>query len=305
MSDVEWVTPGSGPAGASSRPPGDGSPASVPGRAAPRPLLLRPLSVVELLDVGFAIIRARPAVVLMSSAVFVVPLALVTGFLQRDLLDGQSFLDVLSDPTLYSADDASGFDATAVDLVGGSVVQALVGAAVAVLIAGWYVDMELDIVTLLGRLVRRAPVILAAWAVAHLMMVVGLVVFAVGALLVAVHLVVVAPVVAVENLGPIRALRRSRRLVRGRFWSVAWFFVLSGLMGSLVETVLGALPTGLGLVMGLDLGWIAVAVGAMVGGTVATAFVGAATVALYFDMRVRTEGLDIELRMSDAFSPDP
>jgi hypothetical protein len=46
--------------------------------------------------------------------------------------------------------------------------------------------------------------------------------------------------------------------------------------------------------IGFDAAWPLVALGGIVGQLVSAPFVAAATTLLYFDLRVRTEGLDIE-----------
>ena len=45
----------------------------------------------------------------------------------------------------------------------------------------------------------------------------------------------------------------------------------------------------------MESGWPVAALGAIIGQVVTTPFVAAATTLLYLDLRVRTEGIDIEL----------
>ena len=261
---------------------------------------MRPQGFVDLLDAGFAVMRTNPLLVLGLGAVFVTPLALLSGYLQRDLLDGESFFDVFGDPSVSAANDTQ-WDATAVSLVGGSLTQTLVAVGIGRAVSSWYAEDEPDLAEVLVWVVKRSPVILLAWLLAHILQLIGLVALIVGAFVVAVFTIAVAPVIGVEGSGPIVALRRSFALVRTRFWPCAMFFAATGLVGSIVALALSALPTGVGFVIGLDGGWIALAVGEMAGGTVSTAYVGAATVALYLDLRVRAEGLDLELALVDVF----
>jgi len=55
------------------------------------------------------------------------------------------------------------------------------------------------------------------------------------------------------------------------------------------------------LLLGVNGGWILVAVGEIISGVVSTSFLAAATVAFYFDLRVRREGIDLHLEMVDRF----
>ena len=303
MTESDWAAPGSAPRLETEQETAVSPPRSAaraPSLEPTRPLSMRPQGLVDLLDAGFAVVRASPALVLGLSAVFVTPLALLSGYLQRDLLDGESFFDVFSDPSVSAANDTQ-WDATVVSLVGGSLAQTFVAVGIARVVSSWYADTEPDLGNVLGWLLRRSPLILLAWLMAHALQVLGLVALVVGMLVVAVFTIAVAPVLGVEGGGPINALQRSFSLVRSRFWLCLVFFFASGLLGAIVALALSALPTGVGFVIGLDGGWIAVAIGEMVGGMIATAYVGAATVALYLDLRIRSEGLDLELALADAF----
>ncbi|MET0826273.1 MAG: hypothetical protein ABWZ89_07140, partial [Acidimicrobiales bacterium] len=86
---------------------------------------------------------------------------------------------------------------------------------------------------------------------------------------------------------------RASKLAARRFWFVLGFAVLSGLVASTLGQVLGLLPQFLGLLLGPDLGWIALGVGAIITQMVATTVVGASTALLYLDLRIRQEGLDL------------
>lgn len=307
MNDSDWEVPGSAPPSvvrhqAAAATTWRDSKTTSRG-AVSRPVTMRPQRLIDVLDGGFAVIRSRPGLILGISAVFVMPLAVLSGYLQRDLLDGESIFDVVGDPSVYAAND-TGWGATIVSLVGGSIVHTLVAAGIARVLTLWYGDTVVELGEILGWILRRSPVILLAWLLAHALQVLGLVALLIGMPIVATFTLVVAPVLGVEGGGPINALRRSYTLVRTRFGTCLVFFFVSGILGSIVAMSLSALPTGIGFVIGLDGGWIAVAIGEMAGGTVATAFVGAATAALYLDLRVRTEGLDLELALADAFPTD-
>ncbi|RJF41494.1 glycerophosphodiester phosphodiesterase [Actinomyces sp. 2119] len=131
--------------------------------------------------------------------------------------------------------------------------------------------------------------------------------------LVALFLLLLVPALAVmlslapaalvlENAGVVESLRRSWRLVRSNFWRVAGILVLTLLIMTVVTSVVSVL---LGLVSSLVIGLAPQAL------TVLTAVMGlvnalinaviipfsAAVVAVtYTDLRMRAEGLDVELR---------
>ena len=105
--------------------------------------------------------------------------------------------------------------------------------------------------------------------------------------------VVVAPVIGVEGGGGMNAIGRSVRLVRPRYFPVMGVAVLMALVSTLLGLALSALPQA--IVAWSGDWWPLLAVGGIVSEIVVMPFVAAATVLLYFDLRVRTEGLDIEM----------
>ena len=300
----EWAMPGSSapqPRAVAAAESDEVAPPRDAARPTPRPLPMRPQSVIEVLDGGFAVVRARPGPVLGIAAVFIVPLSVIAAWFRRDLLADDA-VDLFEEPSLLFA-TAPGEDGWAllVSFLARSVAQTFVAVAIGMLVTAWYSDRDLELGAVVVRLVRRSPVILAAWLLAHLAQAVGLVGFGIGALIVAVFTTVVAPVVAIEGVGPITALRRSHSLVRGRFGAVLGFFLLSGLFAEVLAAILGLLPTLLGLLLTVDGGWVLVVVGSVVAGVVSTSFLAAATVALYLDLRVRREGIDLQLLVPERF----
>jgi hypothetical protein len=109
----------------------------------------------------------------------------------------------------------------------------------------------------------------------------------------------VAPIVGVEGGGPVEVVRRSVRLVRNRYFPTLGLALLMGLVSFLLANALSALPQALALWVGFDDGWPLLALGSIVSEIIVLPFVAAATVLLYFDLRVRTEGLDLELTAVD------
>ncbi len=302
----QWAAPGSrveqpsAPApqsffGSAPSSPGGGDPDAMP-----RPLPLRPQSVLEILDSGFSLIRARPGLLLGLVAVLQVPVAVVMAYLRRDSVGFDSQF-LFSDPTVASGPLSGRVDSTVVGIVSGSVIQALSAVAIGGLVAAWYSDRDPDVTELLLGVGRRIHVVLIAWFLVHVLEILAVFGLLIGSFLVAVLMLVVAPVVAVEQAGPITAIKRSVRLVRGRYVPAMVFFVFSGLVATVLGAVLGGLPTLLGLVIGVNGGWVLVALGGVISGVVSTSFLAAATVAFYLDLRIRREGIDIQLAMADRF----
>jgi hypothetical protein len=112
---------------------------------------------------------------------------------------------------------------------------------------------------------------------------------------------VVSVVVACEGVGPTKAMRRSFRLTSRRFGAV----LLVCLLVVVVDLLLSGALTAIGALYveaGGPAGWAvntAVAAAALL---VTTPFVAGAATLLYLDLRVRTEGLDIELAAGRRFA---
>ena len=86
-------------------------------------------------------------------------------------------------------------------------------------------------------------------------------------------------VIVAERLGPLRALGRSREIVRGQWWRTFGIFLAIALLSFLPTLVIGRLTAS-----GDD--WLA-ALGAAAGGAVAAPFVAIAQTLLYADLRAR------------------
>jgi hypothetical protein len=71
--------------------------------------------------------------------------------------------------------------------------------------------------------------------------------------------------------------------------------LLTGLVVTVVGQVLVFLPTTISLALGDDLGWVLLAVGGSLVGILTTALQAGTATLIYLDLRVRTEGLDIEV----------
>lgn len=121
------------------------------------------------------------------------------------------------------------------------------------------------------------------------------------------------PVLVAERLGPIQALRRSWSLTRGQVWRCIGYLLLLGLLGIVLVSVPSALlqqsvaailgPRALGLSTGLSTG-----IGQIVN-VLWLPLHTAATILLYYDLRVRRESYDLALRIgqmeAQASPPEP
>jgi hypothetical protein len=114
-------------------------------------------------------------------------------------------------------------------------------------------------------------------------------------IMVYVRTVVAVPAIVLERVSGLRGLQRSWQLISGRFWPTFGRMALLGLIAAIISSVIGAIfqvP-----VAALDPGNAFVF--DQVGSAIAAVFVGPITyigvTLLYYDIRIRKEGFDIEM----------
>jgi hypothetical protein len=284
--------------------------------------------VGDILDGAFKLLKANARTLFTIVAVFVVPLQLLAAFAQRNVLGGSGLLDVLNDPSVAEAgaeqpvgDQLVTYVAALVNLL----VLPFLAGAISQVVGTSYLGEELGPGPALRRTGRRAWALFASWVVVHVLELATLVVLPVVGIVLAVLVdgplralfivfsvvavaagiaaalavmalsVAVAPAVVVEELGPIQGVRRSWSLMRRRFWPVLGVALLAGLISNVLGQVLGVVPTFAGLIVGLEWGWILIAVGGILTALVTTPIVAIVATLQYFDARIRFEGFDLQV----------
>lgn len=265
------------------------------------------MTVSDLLDGGFAILKAAPATIIALTAVFAVPVQILGAWLQRDLLGGESFLRAFDQPdqSLGGLDGGGGSGwAQMVVLFGPALALVFVAAGIVRLVGAWHVGRDLSLSDLLRGSLPLAWPLLASWLLVHVAEALGMLLLGFPALAVMTWFLVTAPVVGAERLGPVAAMRRSARLVGRRFWRVMGLALLSGIVAGLFGYALGLVPTTLSLLVGTaGYGWLLAAAASILTSLITMPIVAATTVLIYLDLRVRTEGLDLEIDIPKAFPP--
>jgi hypothetical protein len=314
-----WAVPGSAaeqpaPVDAVAAPPegrvvrpGDGGGPPAGGAAVPA-VSLRPMTAADVLDGGFAVLKARPRRIFGLAAAMIAPTHLGLFALQQAVL-GSTDLEVfefLADPTVANEDVSGGelanqYLMAGLDIVVGGLVLVVLAAAIGHLVGQWLMGRDAPAGEMASVAARRWWPLLGSFVVVKAAELGGVLACYIGLLFVMPLFVAVAPVVAVEGGGAWRAVVRSVRLVRARYFPVMGVALLMALVAELLYLALSALPQALALWIGGAAAWVMVAVGSIAAAIVVVPFVAAATVLLYFDVRVRTEGLDLEMSAADLF----
>lgn len=267
------------------------------------PVPLRPLGLLDVLDGAFAVIKLRPRTVFTLTAVLVIPVQLVVAFGSRGQL-GES-LDFSAGATVDALGSDGGFGGWDVVLAYLALLPLpFLGAALARLIGGWYGGTDIGPAELLRGLLPQTPALLGSWILAKLIQTVALVACLAPVVFVMPFLLTLAPAIGVEGLGAIGGIRRSWTLGQRRYGSMLLVVVFSALLAGVLQFSFTVVPMAIASFVGPDLGWIVVAAGNAAAALIITPFVCAAAVLAYLDVRVRTEGLDLEVRAAEVLGRD-
>lgn len=236
-------------------------------------LALRPRSPSELVDAAFQIMRAHYAQFVTCSAIAYFPWLIIQ-------------LILASDATLASRVDVATGSLLA---VGVWLVFALMSAVLILCASQAYLGDPVDVGAAVRAALPRLHIVLAAALVRYLYMGLGFLFFLVGALYVGARFFAITPVIVLENQGVSVAFKRSTFLSDGRKRHV-----LNTL--GLVAIIYWVLAIGIQLLA-------TVAIPNEIVKTVITAaftimvypVVAITEALLYYDTRIKSEGLDIEL----------
>jgi hypothetical protein len=263
---------------------------------------LRPMTTTDVIDGGIAVIKAAPAQVLTIAALTVVPVELASAWIHRDSLADRGIAGAFRVASSGGSTNSDFSGSSIVLLAVSGLLLAVVTGAIATLIAGWHADRVPTTGEALGASFRRFPALAVAWFVVHLIEVGALVAFVVPLLFVLPLVAVVTPVVVIERAGPFRAIRRSGSLARRRYGAMLGAVLLIAVS----DIVLTIAISGISLLFSsFSFGWIVDAIALAGSALITTPFVAGAVTLLYFDLRVRSEGLDLELAIAEHFDVRP
>jgi hypothetical protein len=276
--------------------------------------LLRPLGLGEILDVAIKIF-VRNAGTFVRIVVFVVaPVEVVSALVQAsalpDELANPSFgFEPLEPEPLTAREIWIAVAAYAVIVVLTILASTVATGACYKAVASAYLGEAPSWRGSLGFALRRLHSILWVTILGGVLAVLGLVFCIVPGVYLWVAFAVAVPVLLTEGIKGRRALGRSRRLVRGRWWPTFGLLLLGFLLAGFVAFVVGGLVGVATLWEGGDDPAVYLpitAVGNVVASLVTTPFSAAFVTVLYFDLRVRKEGFDLALLAERiGVEPDP
>lgn len=302
---------------------------------------LRPLGLGEIYDGAFRAVRSNPRVMFGVSAV-VVAVAVVLQVTAQALALGP-LLSTLESPDLGPAEiDVAGavsaylaysgtvvVSALAVSILSGlliiSVSRSVIGDTVS--IADFWALARGRVWRLLGlTLVLTGAVTIVVgiwigllvvtviaeqWALLAVVGIVGGIALALVAVWFSVRTLLSTPALVLEDLGVFAGLARGWRLSRGSFWRLLGIWLLTQLIIGFVSQLIVTPPTMLVTAL-VDnpltdpVALLVTALTTLAAQCLTVPFVAGVTALLYIDLRIRREGLDVELaRAAEAVADRP
>ncbi|MDP9073273.1 MAG: hypothetical protein M3N98_03685 [Actinomycetota bacterium] len=265
------------------------------GNARTGPLPLHPMAISEILDAAVKLFRANAKTMVIIVATFLVPLEFGGAFLQRNINGGKGLLDVFRDPTAASSqnDPATIYGVLALTyLIGWIVVPVVCGAASRMVLAS-YLGREMRPRDAIVAALRRAPVLIAASLIVHLIEIIAALPVLVPLIFVMPLFVMVAPAISIEELGPIAGIGRSLRLASRRYWPVMGMVWLSAGLTYFLGQALRFVPSLIAALIGYHWGWILLASGNVLSALVTVSITVIIATLIYLDARIRQEGFDL------------
>ena len=254
---------------------------------------LRPLSVGEMLDAGFRLFRARFGTLMICVLVPILPFAILGTVLQASI-DPNAF-DV--NATTTEVDSGTAF----AGLVVGSLVQsaaiALAIAACFKAISAAYLGERADAGDSLRYALGRTIPLILCYIVFVIIVSIGTILLIIPGIWLATKLSMSFAALVFERKGPFGALGRSWKLTRDNFWRVFGTLLVVAIIVIVFQLVVGGI---IGAILG---GSNASELAAAIVTTILNVLLLAVTYPLwaavvsvvYYDLRVRNEGFDLQL----------
>lgn len=258
------------------------------------------MTVSDILDGAFRLIKANAATVFGIAAVISLPLQLVTSYFLNNNFPGLSDFRSVTDPSLAQARLSSQSSGGQWAGIGLTVILALIvtpfiAGAISRVVAASYLGEQLSAGPALRATWRRTVALLVAFLLVHLIELPAFVACGLPGLCIMTLYQAVAPAIMVEELGAIAGMRRSWRLMRTRFWGYMAIALLAGFIASFLRNILALLPTAAAVVAPHSVRWVLVGLGSGLATLLTIPIVAVVATLVYFDARIRTEGFDLQM----------
>jgi hypothetical protein len=259
---------------------------------------LRPLGVGEVLDAGIKLYLRHWKPLMICVVGIVLPIEILSALVVSSI-DPESLRFSL-DTSSSSSDGPSGNEVGAIIVLEGLTFLGILFATAACFkaVADGWLGVEPEAGRSLGFALRRLPRLVWLVIVAFCCLVPAFIALFVPFVWLSVAWSLAVPALLFERIGAFKALARSFRLVRGRWWPILGALLVAYLMTLIIGIFVSFLPSAIATAVAEDndlVNGIASVVGGTVSQMIATPYLAAVITLLYFDMRVRKEGFDLQL----------
>ncbi len=243
-------------------------------------LALRPRSATELVDAAFQVYRRAPLQFMVALAVVYVPWLVI-----------RLVLDINIDPAAIPP------VSTMITIaVAGVAIYAIAGGVITAIARDVYLDLPIDVPDAFRTVATRLVTLIVASVITVIFMTIGALLFLLPAFYVVARFAVVRQVIVLEDAGAGRALSRSSTLSAG-----LKMHILGTL--ALIVLLLLAVNIGAGLLIAMIPSHVIVNVLSTALSVVIGPILGIAETVLYYDLRIRREGFDVEYLVGRDASP--
>ncbi len=254
---------------------------------------LRPRSTTEIVDAAFQILRAHYGQFVMCSALAYMPLL----FIRLAIVgDPRRFLET-EDPEALTAVSREFYRAAGIDLFVSWLTFTIILSVIVGCASQAYLGDEVDVAAAVRKAVRRLPQVIVGAVLVYAMMIVSFMFFFLPILYVVARFFAVTQVMILEDMGVRAALRRSSQLSKGRKRHILNTLGLAALIYWVLVIGVTAIASAFGNFVLQTLAGSVVIV-------LVYPVVAITETLLYYDARIQSEGLDVEL-MTEELGPEP
>jgi hypothetical protein len=255
---------------------------------------LRPLGVGEILDVAIKITLRNWKTLVGLVALIVAPVQILVALIEISATEG-----------ILTTGEADTIDSDEVAVVVGGVVLIVIVGFMATILSQAVAFRAVVEAYLGGRpqwkeslafVVRRLHSLLWLTLIGFVFLIVASVPCGIPAIWLGVSWIVAIPAMLTEDVRGVQALRRSFRLVRGRWWPAFGLLLIGVILVWIFAAIIEGIFAALFVVAESNLTIFLVnAVGGTLSSMLTTPFLAAFITVLYVDLRVRKEGFDLQL----------
>ena len=255
---------------------------------------LRPLSVGEVLDASFKIVRQSFGTLAGCVLVVALPLNIVSTFVTASTQTHPFNIDSTSDSNVGTGTEFAGL---LVNFTLSILLTALAAAACYRAVSGVYLGERSTVGASLSFAASRLIPVIALAFLYFLGLIPAFIALIIPGIWLSIAWTVSFPALLSEGIGPVAALGRSFRLVQGRWWPTFGAVLVMNLIVGVISAIITGVITA--ALVGSSASEATAAVLTTVANTLSALVTlplsAAVLTVIYFDLRVRKEGFDLQL----------